>query len=135
MSLRPCETCRRHVHSVECPFCAKARRTSPMSVALAITAASLIGCTKDPEPTAPTTPATTTTTDMVDVAPPTEPTPDPVAVTPTPAPEPTSQPVATTTPTTAPTTTPVATAKPQPVLPRPDRPIVARYGVAPQFRE
>ncbi len=141
MSFNICSACRRHVKSAdECPFCAKAGRSSlRVGALLALAATTLVACSKDVEPASPGPTANATEAAQTpEAAKPEAPKQDPVAdatATSTPA-APTSAPTtAPTTPTSAPTS--VASAKPKPpiIAPVPERPVMARYGVAPNFRE
>jgi hypothetical protein len=139
MNLRPCSTCRRHVRSSEeCPFCAKTSRAPSVGFAAALAAMSLVACAKDPAPIAPDASGAPVEKPAANAGtPPTTPAPEPTMTTP-PAPQPTPAVVATTAPsatgTPVTTATPVTTTKPPAPTPRPDRPVMARYGVAPDFR-
>jgi hypothetical protein len=108
-----------------------------VALALAFSAVSLVACTKDPAPIAPDGSGTaaekpgTQPGANVEVTTPQNPTPQPTAATPT---QPTATTVATTTPSGTATPMPVATTMPPTPTPQPDRPMMARYGVAPNFR-
>ena len=141
MSLHICSSCRRHVKATEdCPFCARARRTSTgVGVALAFAATAFAACAKDAPPVSPD-PATAGTTDVATHVTPEHqggPAEKPSQPEPVTVPTTTSAPTAPTSVASAKPPQPVWNNNPQPVptLVRPDRPIMARYGVAPNFRD
>ncbi len=146
MALTPCNDCRRHLKNApgSCPFCGAAQVARPTGAGMALLAAAglslgLAACTKEPPPQEPSTidvpnqgntdpfPGDQPVADTP-VAEPAEPEPTepaPVATVDPPAPPAADDPNATPAPT-------GTTTKPQP--PKYDRPMMARYGVAPRPR-
>jgi hypothetical protein len=129
MSLVPCTACRRHVKPGECPFCARKQASAAAVLLLGV---ALGGCQPEavPPASADSTKATSTAPATQTPAASTATATATVATTATATASATASASASAT-SVASTPAPTATAVKPPPPVKPDRPVMARYGIAP----